>query len=137
QMSGYLDHEKVEIAKRHILAKLMQEHGLTDKDVLISEEIIRKIINEYTREAGVRNLEREIASLMRKITKDIVLKRVKVKNKKTKPDVFKVKAEDVEKYLGVPKFKEKMSDKKDKVGSVVGLAWTSMGGDILNIEVSV
>jgi ATP-dependent Lon protease len=140
QMAGYLEHEKVEIAIKHIMPKLLKEHGLTEKDVDISEEIIRKIINEYTREAGVRNLEREIASLMRKITKDIVLKRVKsngVKAKKNVYPVFKVTDDDVEKYLGVPKFKEKPADRKDKIGSVVGLAWTSMGGDILNIEVSV
>ncbi len=140
QMPGYLEHEKIEIALRHIMPKLMLEHGLTEKDVEISGDIIRKIINEYTREAGVRNLEREIASLMRKITKDIVLKRVKSNGSKTGKksyNAFKVSPDDLEKYLGVPKFKEKPADKKDKIGSVVGLAWTSMGGDILNIEVSV
>ncbi len=141
QMPGYLEHEKTEIASRHIIPKLLKEHGLTDKDVLISEAIIRKIINEYTREAGVRNLEREIASLMRKITKEVVLKRISnskngKRNGKHEATV-KVTPDDVEKYLGVPKFKEKIADKKDKVGSAVGLAWTSMGGDILDIEVSV
>ncbi len=140
QMPGYLEHEKIQIALRHIMPKLMLEHGLTEKDVEISGGIIKKIINEYTREAGVRNLEREIASLMRKITKDIVLKRVKAngaKSGKKSYTPFKVSPDDLEKYLGVPKFKEKPADKKDKIGSVVGLAWTSMGGDILNIEVSV
>lgn len=138
QMPGYLEHEKMEIAKRHIITKLEKEHGLTKDDVVINDESIKKIINEYTREAGVRNLEREIASLMRKITKDIVLKKVKsngAKNKKSEP--LKVTPEVVEKYLGVPKFKEKKADKEDKVGSVNGLAWTSMGGDILDIDVTV
>lgn len=138
QMPGYLEHEKMEIAKRHIIAKLETEHGLTKDDVDITDAAIKKIINEYTREAGVRNLEREIASLMRKITKDIVLKKVKAngsKSKKSEP--LKVTPEIVEKYLGVPKFKEKKADKEDKVGSVNGLAWTSMGGDILDIDVTV
>jgi ATP-dependent Lon protease len=138
QMPGYLEHEKMEIAKRHIITKLETEHGLTKDDVNITDAAIKKILNEYTREAGVRNLEREIASLMRKITKDIVLKKVKSngsKNKKSEP--LKVTPEVVEKYLGVPKFKEKKADKEDKIGSVNGLAWTSMGGDILDIDVTV
>lgn len=138
QMPGYLEHEKLEIAKRHIITKLEEEHGLTHDDVDITYEALKKIINEYTREAGVRNLEREIASLMRKITKEIVLKKVKSngsKDKKSTP--LKVTGEVVEKYLGVPKFKEKKADKEDKVGSVNGLAWTSMGGDILDIDVTV
>jgi len=146
QMPGYLEHEKIEIAKNHIIPKLLTEYGLTNDEVNISEDIIRKIIIEYTREAGVRNLEREIASLMRKITKEIVLKRMssngtgkkeKAKEKEKKLPSVKISADDIEKYLGVPKFKEKIADKKDKVGSAVGLAWTSMGGDILDIEVSV
>ena len=139
QMPGYLEHEKVEIAKRHIMPKLLKEHGLSSGEVLINDEDVRKIINEYTREAGVRNLEREIASLMRKITKEIVLKRMngKAGKKDKKKVLFKVTPEDIEKYLGIPKFKEKIADKEDKIGSAVGLAWTSMGGDILDIEVSV
>jgi ATP-dependent Lon protease len=140
QMPGYLEHEKIEIAKRHIIPKLLTEHGLTEDEVLISAEDVKKIINEYTREAGVRNLEREIASLMRKITKEIVLRRISEKKKKSKRksknEVFRVTPRSIEEYLGIPKFKEKLADKQDKVGSAVGLAWTSMGGDILDIEVS-
>jgi ATP-dependent Lon protease len=143
QMPGYLEYEKIEIAKRHIIPKLLREHGLSADEVSFSDEIIKYIMTAYTREAGVRNLEREIASLLRKITKDIVIKRfesgkgksAKVKNNKQK--LIQITKEDVEKYLGVPKFKEHVADKKDKVGSAVGLAWTSMGGDILDIEVSV
>jgi ATP-dependent Lon protease len=138
QMPGYLEHEKLEIAKRHIVTKLETEHGLTKDDVDITDEAIKKIINEYTREAGVRNLEREIASLMRKITKEIVLKKVKSNGSKPqKHTPLKVTGEIVEKFLGVPKFKEKKADKEDKIGSVNGLAWTSMGGDILDIDVTV
>lgn len=137
-MHGYLDHEKLEIAKRHIMPKLLKEHGLTKDDVLIPDASIKKIINEYTREAGVRNLEREIASLMRKITKDVVLKRIKSNGAKIKKiKVVEADGEIVEKYLGVPKFKERKLAKENKTGSATGLAWTSMGGDILNIEVSV
>lgn len=142
QMPGYLEHEKIEIAKRHIIPKLLLEHGLTLHDVIISDEIIRKISNSYTREAGVRNLEREIASLMRKITKELVLNKLNKSGKKSKKKAendrpLKITANDLEKYLGVQRFKEKIADEKDKVGSATGLAWTSMGGDILNIEVSV
>lgn len=144
QMPGYLEHEKIEIAKRHIMPKLLSEHGLSKDEVEIPEAALKKIINEYTREAGVRNLEREIASLMRKITKELVLSKIKTggdpkqngaKHKRT--ETMKITSVLVEKYLGVPKFKEKRADKEDKIGSAVGLAWTSMGGDILDIEVSV
>jgi ATP-dependent Lon protease len=120
------------------MPKLLKEHGLTEDEVIIPDAAIKKLINEYTREAGVRNLEREIASLMRKITKELVLKKVKVNgSKQKKSEPLKITGELVEKYLGVPKFKEKRADKEDKVGSAVGLAWTSLGGDILDIEVSV
>jgi ATP-dependent Lon protease len=154
QMPGYLEHEKIEIARRHIIPKLLEEHGLLPEEVEISDEVIRKLIVQYTREAGLRNLEREIASMMRKIAKEIVLDRARElkgqkveKSKSQKAEKsspfptqrsFKVTLEDVEKYLGVPKFKERFTAKEDRVGSAVGLAWTSMGaGDMLNIEVSV
>ncbi len=138
QMPGYLEHEKLEIARIHIVPKLLIEHGLNIDDVIIPDASIRKIINEYTREAGVRNLEREIASLMRKITKEIVLLKIKSNGlAKKKEKALTVNSEQIEKYLGVPKFKEKQADKDDKIGCAVGLAWTSMGGDILDIEVSV
>jgi len=141
QMPCYLQHEKIEIAKRHIIPKLLLEHGLTNADVNFSDDIIKNILNSYTREAGVRNMEREIASLLRKITRDIVLKRIKsngTPSKKAKPEkILNISGDDIEKYLGVPKFKEKVADKVDKIGSATGLAWTSMGGDILNIEATV
>lgn len=141
EMPGYLEHEKIEIAKQHIIPKLLIEHGLTNDDVEISGEIIRKMIILYTREAGVRNLEREIASLMRKITKEIVTHKLQIKEKNNKltakHKILKITEEDLEKYLGVPRFKEKIADKKNKVGSAVGVAWTSVGGDILDIEVTV
>lgn len=133
EMRSYLDFEKVEISKRHILPKEIKEHGLSEKDVKFNDDVILKIIHEYTKEAGVRNLERELTSIIRKVTKD----KVSQKKKSTKGVVI---TEDLaEKYLGVPKFESKsaVKDEKSKIGSVYGLAWTSMGGDILNVDVTI
>ncbi|CAG0997336.1 hypothetical protein ANRL2_03696, partial [Anaerolineae bacterium] len=147
ELSGYLLHDKVEIAQRHIVPKQLKEHGLEDRHVEITAGAITKVITEYTREAGVRNLEREIASVCRKVAKDIVGKGVKqgrdrgTKNsaekgaRKGKP--FIVDAARVEKYLGVPRFRNRKKSKEHRVGSVTGLAWTSVGGDILSVDVSV
>ena len=133
EMRSYLDFEKTEIAKRHIIPKEIKEHGLDTKDIIFTDDIILKIIHEYTKEAGVRNLEREISSIIRKITRD----RVSTKGKKAKS--ITVTAELVEKFLGVPKFENKTAEKneKSKIGSVYGLAWTSLGGDILNVDVTI
>lgn len=133
EMRSYLDFEKVQIAKRHILPKEIKEHGLDEKEVKFSEKVILKIIYEYTKEAGVRSLERELTSIIRKITKDKVLQ----KKKSTKS--VEITEELVEKYLGVPKYENKnaVKDEKAKIGSVYGLAWTSLGGDILNVDVTI
>jgi len=135
EMRSYLDFEKVEIAKRHIIPKEIQEHGLTSDNIEFPDEVLMKIINEYTREAGVRNLEREISSVIRKVTKEIVESQNENKPKK------KVVVNDdlISKYLGVQKYKQKVADsnEKNKIGSVVGLAWTSQGGDILNVDVTI
>ncbi len=139
ELPGYLDHEKKEIAKRHIIAKQLEAHGLKPKEVEFRDEAIMRIINEYTREAGVRNLEREIASILRKVAKEMVMaiqsKKKKEKDKSKKPII--VTAEAVEKYLGVPKFRTKEAERQPRVGSVTGLAWTSVGGDILNVDVTI
>lgn len=134
EMRSYLDFEKVQIAKRHIIPKEIEEHGLTDKDIEFPDDILLKIIHEYTREAGVRNLEREISSIIRKTTKDIVIKKSNSKRKKVI-----VKSERVEKDLGVKRFSQKHADEEEKsrIGSATGLAWTSMGGDILNVDVTI
>lgn len=134
EMRSYLDFEKLQIAKRHIIPKEILEHGLTDELIEFPDSVIMKIIQEYTREAGVRSLEREISSVIRKVTRDIVENADKQSGKK-----IKVSAELVEKYLGVQKYKQKIADDKtkDKIGSVIGLAWTSMGGDILNVDVTI
>jgi len=142
ELSSYLDFEKREIAKRHIIPKQMAEHGLTNKDVTISDEAINKIIQEYTREAGVRNLEREIASVCRKAAKEIVLSRQKNGHKhgtpkKKKHPAIIVDGVKIEKYLGVAKFRSRAAERKPRVGSVTGLAWTSVGGEILEVDVTV
>ncbi len=128
EIPGYTDEEKVQIAIRHLLSKQMQEHGLTDKNVSISESAITQIIHEYTREAGVRNLERELATICRKVAKDIV------SGKKT---LSRVTVQNLQKYLGVAKFKYDRTNLEDRVGVVTGLAYTEVGGDILDVEVAV
>lgn len=132
EMRSYLDYEKVQIAKKHILPKEMSEHGLSSKAIKFSDKVILKVIHEYTKEAGVRNLERELTSIIRKLTKDVFVK-------EKKPNTITVTEELIEKYLGVPKFESaKITDKeKYRIGSVYGLAWTSMGGDILNVDVTI
>ncbi len=136
ELPGYLEYDKREIAKRHIIPKQLEEHGLKLKDVLYKDEAITKVIQEYTREAGVRNLEREIASLCRKVAKEIVLGR-KTKNKKSKQAPIIIDEKKVEQFIGVPKFRQKTTNSEKRIGSVIGLAWTSVGGDILNVDVTI
>ena len=141
ELSSYLDFEKREIAKRHIIPKQLIEHGLTENDITIGDEAINKIIREYTREAGVRNLEREIASVCRKAAKELVLGKQKNGHKhaaaKKKQALIVVDGEKIEKYLGVPKFRSRAAERKPRVGSVTGLAWTSVGGEILEVDVTI
>jgi len=139
ELPGYLDYDKREIAKRHIIPKQLKAHGLPEKDMKFSDPAIDKMINEYTREAGVRNLEREVASVCRKAAKEIVLARRKngaTKKKKTAGGIT-ISPEKIEQYLGVPKFRKKEAERERRVGSVTGLAWTSVGGDILNVDVTI
>lgn len=131
EMRSYLDFEKVQIAKRHIIPKELAEHGMEKDDVVFPDNVIMKIVREYTRESGVRNLERELTTIIRKIARDKVMG-------KSNTTVIKVTDKMVEDFLGVRKFSEKKSSsEKEKIGSIVGLAWTSMGGDILNIDVTI
>lgn len=137
ELPGYLDHDKREIVKRHILPKQLKEHGLSDKQIQFDDAAIDKIINEYTREAGVRNVEREIASVCRKAAKEIVLGKQKNGSAKKKSrKLITITPEKIESYLGVPKFRRKEAERKRRIGSVTGLAWTSVGGDILNVDVT-
>ncbi|TDA70042.1 MAG: endopeptidase La [Clostridia bacterium] len=124
-LPGYTEHEKLEIAKRHLVPKQIKEHGLKAPHLQLSDNALRKIIREYTREAGVRNLEREIAQICRKVARDIVT------NKSTGS---KVSNQKVETYLGVPRFRYGVAESEDQVGVATGLAWTEVGGDVLSVE---
>jgi ATP-dependent Lon protease len=125
RIAGYTEDEKVEIAKRHLLPKAIREHALQPKEFNVSEEAIREVIRVYTREAGVRNLERELMKLARKAVTEIV---------KTKAKAIKVTPENLDDYLGVPRFRYGQVEGEDQVGVVTGLAWTEVGGELLTIE---
>ena len=135
ELPGYLEHDKLEIAKRHLIPKQLEAHGLTNKNVKINDAAVLKIITEYTREAGVRNLERELAAVCRKLARDIVVR--ESSNGKKKISEFKVDEEKVEEYLKVPRYRYLRHDNEKRVGSVTGLAWTSVGGDILSVDVTI
>ncbi len=128
ELTGYTDEEKVEIAKRYLIPKQLKQNGLSEKHAEITNDAIREIIECYTMEAGVRNLEREVGSVIRKIAT------LFAEHPRTKKQV--VKKEDVFKYLGVKKHLRDMTLDSDEVGAATGLAWTSVGGTTLTIEVS-
>jgi ATP-dependent Lon protease len=134
-LSGYLEHDKLEIAKRHLIPKQLEAHGLKNKNVTIQDEAIIKLITEYTREAGVRNLERELASVCRKLARDIVVK--ESSNGKGKKHSYLVDPEKVEEYLKTPRYRYQKHSMEKIVGSVTGLAWTSVGGEILSVDVTI
>ncbi len=125
RLSGYTEDEKIEIAKRHLIPKIFEENAVKPKELVISDDAIQSIIRYYTREAGVRNLEREIATIARKAVKEILL------NKEKK---VKVTAKNIDKYLGVMKYRYGEAESEDHIGVTTGLAWTEVGGDILFIE---
>lgn len=127
-LSGYTEEEKVQIAIRHLLPKQIKEHGLTKDMLKLSENTIRKIIREYTRESGVRNLERQIASICRKTARQVVTDKVKK---------VQVTAQSLNQLLGTPRFRYGVAELDDQVGVATGLAWTEVGGDTLAIEVSI
>ena len=126
RLSGYTEDEKVEIAKRHLIRKQLDAHGLKEGEWSISDGALRDLIRYYTREAGVRNLEREIAKLARKATKEILMEE--------DVDHIKVTSRNLEKYSGVKRFRYGELEEEDKVGITTGLAWTEVGGEILQIE---
>lgn len=125
-LSSYTEFEKLHIAKKYLIKQAKEENGLKDYDIQISDNVIMKIIDEYTREAGVRNLKREFITLCRKLARDAV-----EQDKKK----FIIKSSSLEKYLGKPKFRpEKLKEKEPKLGVVNGLAWTSVGGVTLEVQ---
>ncbi len=137
ELPGYLEHEKVQIAKRHIIPKQIQAHGLEKYNVDFKDDAITKITMDYTREAGVRNLEREIASVLRKTAREIIITHSNNGKKKKSKKKFSIDPSLVEKFLGVPRFRSQKADKELRIGSVTGLAWTSVGGEILQVDATV
>ncbi|MBI1821745.1 MAG: endopeptidase La [Nitrospirae bacterium] len=125
EISGYILEEKVGIATNYLIPRQLEANGVTNKYAQITEPALRTIISEYTREAGVRNLEREIATIFRKVARKIA---------EGKPKLFKITPLNLQQYLGIPKFLPEEEQKKDEVGVATGLAWTEVGGDIIYIE---
>ena len=129
RIAGYTEPEKLNIAKKYLVTKQLEANGLTEKNISLTDGALLSVIRRYTREAGVRNLEREIASICRKVARRIVAdgldKQVRVTSK------------TVEKYLGIPKFRHGETEEQDRVGLTTGLAWTEVGGELLGIEAMV
>jgi ATP-dependent Lon protease len=125
QLSGYTEEEKVEIAKRHLIPKQIAEHGLKKNQIQFTDEGIRAMINHYTQEAGLRNLEREIASVCRKVAKQVAVGEKKAR---------KIHTDNLDQFLGRPKVFPEELLKRDQVGVATGLAWTPVGGDVLFVE---
>ena len=132
RLSGYTEDEKVNIAMKHLLPKQMELNGLADNELNIDESVVRGIVRFYTREAGVRNLEREIAKICRKVVKEILSSKSKKKAAK-----ITVTDNELEKYLGVKRFRYGVAEENDQIGQVTGLAWTQVGGELLVIESTV
>jgi ATP-dependent Lon protease len=129
RLSGYTEDEKVNIAKRYLIPKQMKNNGLREDELTVSEPAIRDVIRHYTREAGVRNVEREFAKICRKVVKHQVSSK-----KSTK---VRVTPKSLEKFLGVQRFRFGRAEEEDRVGQVTGLAWTEVGGELLTIETAV
>ncbi|MCS6989727.1 MAG: endopeptidase La [Chloroherpetonaceae bacterium] len=134
-INGYTEFEKMHIAKEYLIPRQMEEHGIKEGQVIIEDDAIRKVINSYTREAGVRNLERELASICRSVAMDIALQLDDNPNADIKP--VRVAADSLKKYLGLEKFFPEVDEPVLMPGVAVGLAWTPAGGDILFIESTV
>jgi ATP-dependent Lon protease len=127
-ISGYTEEEKLKIANRHLVPKAISSHGLKREQLTFGEQGLRKIINEYTREAGVRSLEREISAICRKVAKEVVAGRTRT---------FAISVQNVPSFLGVPRYRFNASEQRDEVGISTGLVWTETGGDTATIEVTV
>ncbi|MBM3554233.1 MAG: endopeptidase La [Alphaproteobacteria bacterium] len=125
RLAGYTEDEKVEIARQHLLPKQVKQHGLKDGEFELSDRALRELIRVYTREAGVRNLERELANLCRKSIKEIVSGKTKA---------MRITHKNLEKLAGVPRFRANEAEQEDSIGACTGLAWTEVGGELLTIE---
>ena len=129
RLAGYTEDEKVNIAKKYLAVKQIKDNGLKDDEIVISDSVLLDIVRYYTREAGVRGLEREIAKICRKVVKDILLKPGTKK--------INVTSKNLDKYLGVRRFRFGLAEENDQIGQVTGLAWTEVGGELLSIESAV
>ncbi len=127
RIAGYTEDEKFEIARRHLLPKALENHGLSKHEFELTDDGLTEVVRRYTREAGVRNLERELNTLARKAVKELVMS----KGRKKK---VKINAKNMSDFLGVPKYRYGMAELEDQVGVVTGLAWTEVGGELLTIE---
>src|SRR5207237_6195141 len=132
-LAGYTENEKIAIAKQYLVPKQMKHNGIRENELHIAESAIRDITRYYTREAGVRALERDISKICRKVVKGLLLKASEGKPREAKGPV-EVNARNLDKYLGVRKFTYGIAEKKNQIGQVTGLAWTEVGGDLLTIE---
>ena len=130
RLAGYAEYEKYQIAKDFLVSKQIELNGLSDTDVRFSKNSILKLIQRYTREAGVRNLEREIASLCRKVAREVA-------NDREEKKAHKITAQSIAKHLGPPRFRFGQVEERDQIGMATGLAWTQVGGELLNIETSI
>ena len=128
RIPGYTEEEKLQIGKKFLLPKQLKSHGLDKSNIKISDATLKKLINDYTREAGVRNIERELTSLCRKIVKKVVTK--------GKDYSEYISPKKLEQYLGIPRFRRSGIDKKDEIGVAIGMAWTEFGGELLTFEVT-
>jgi ATP-dependent Lon protease len=133
RLSGYTEDEKIAIAKQYLLPKQMKNNGLKSDELHVAETALRDIVRYYTREAGVRSLERDISKICRKVVKSLLLKQSEGKARTAKSPVD-VNSKNLDKYLGVRRFTYGIAEKKNQVGQVTGLAWTEVGGDLLTIE---
>jgi ATP-dependent Lon protease len=130
RIPGYIEDEKLNIAAKYLLPKQMERNGLKEKEIKINKEVILSLIRYYTREAGVRGLERQIAKILRKVVKErLLLKKSSIK-------ATSITNKNLEKFSGVKKFKYGIAEKENAVGQVTGLAWTEVGGELLTIEAS-
>lgn len=129
RLSGYTEDEKVNIATKYLVPKKIEESGLRDGELRVSDNALREIVRRYTREAGVRNLERDIAKICRKVVKELI--------SEPKRAQVRVTQRNLDRYLGVPKYRYGRAEETDRVGQVTGLAWTEVGGELLTIEAAV
>jgi len=137
RLSGYTEHEKLEIAKRFLVPKQLKQTGVGEDDLQFADEGLTSLIQSYTREAGVRNLEREIGNVCRKIARKVVNNQAEKKSETKKLAQVVLNAETVGEFMGPQKFRDTQADKKNEIGATVGLAWTEVGGSILTTEAAI